>query len=799
MISKKRYWGLALPIYDCGECGTVEVIGGREELRERAVEGWDAFEGHTPAPAVGRRGADRVPGVRRAGRADQGRRQPVARRRDRAVLARSTTARTRTTGRSGSRPTSSPRASRASSATGSTRCSRCRRCSSGRSRSRRSSATPSCSARTGARCTRAGATRSSSTRRPTGWASTSCAGCSRRPGPRTTSCSAGTPPTRRAASCWSCGTCTRSSSPTRGWPAGRRRAAIDEAIAGGRRRVAGARPLDPVPRGRASPRTSGHGSATSTRWAPRARSARSSTTCPPGTCAGRATGCAQAPTRPTATRRSRRSTRRSISLSRTLAPILPFLSETLYQNLVVVGRSRSCPTASTSRAGRPTTMAAHRDEPLERAMALVRGAVDLARTLRAQAGMRTRQPLATGVARGARTAALGAGRRAARAVRGRAQRAAGRGHRGRLRARRATGEAAAAEDRQAARDRRSRPSWPPRATGAVEFHADGSVTLGGVTLAADEVEIQATPRPGTAVADRRRAGRRARHRADARAARRGRRPRAPARDPGPAQGGRAGPRRPDRRCGSTASPRRSSRTSRPWPPRRSPTSCGVTRRRTACRSRRSASRPATRGSRSGASATGRDPVTRAPDRSRRRSGRSTTTTDDVEIVEDEAGAAATARRPRPDAGRVARAVDRALDRVRGHRHRRPRASTRRRRRGSRRSSTPARDESIGDWLRVVHGAELRGAVRAAAAVRADLRGRVARRRRRSSSCTTAGPGRGYLTTVALALLLGGAIGNLLDRLRLRLRRRLRRHGHRQLAVLHVQRRRRRDHHGDRCC
>jgi isoleucyl-tRNA synthetase len=48
MISKKRYWGLALPIYDCGECGTVEVIGGREELHERAVEGWDAFEGHTP-------------------------------------------------------------------------------------------------------------------------------------------------------------------------------------------------------------------------------------------------------------------------------------------------------------------------------------------------------------------------------------------------------------------------------------------------------------------------------------------------------------------------------------------------------------------------------------------------------------------------------------------------------------------------------------------------------------------------------------------------------------------------------
>jgi isoleucyl-tRNA synthetase len=48
MISKKRYWGLALPIYDCSACGTVEVIGGREELRERAVEGWEAFDGHTP-------------------------------------------------------------------------------------------------------------------------------------------------------------------------------------------------------------------------------------------------------------------------------------------------------------------------------------------------------------------------------------------------------------------------------------------------------------------------------------------------------------------------------------------------------------------------------------------------------------------------------------------------------------------------------------------------------------------------------------------------------------------------------
>jgi len=48
MISKKRYWGLALPIWDCPHCGSFDVIGGREELRQRAIAGWDQFEGHTP-------------------------------------------------------------------------------------------------------------------------------------------------------------------------------------------------------------------------------------------------------------------------------------------------------------------------------------------------------------------------------------------------------------------------------------------------------------------------------------------------------------------------------------------------------------------------------------------------------------------------------------------------------------------------------------------------------------------------------------------------------------------------------
>jgi isoleucyl-tRNA synthetase len=48
MISKKRYWGLALPIFDCHQCGHFEVIGSREELQARAISGWETFDGQTP-------------------------------------------------------------------------------------------------------------------------------------------------------------------------------------------------------------------------------------------------------------------------------------------------------------------------------------------------------------------------------------------------------------------------------------------------------------------------------------------------------------------------------------------------------------------------------------------------------------------------------------------------------------------------------------------------------------------------------------------------------------------------------
>jgi isoleucyl-tRNA synthetase len=55
LISKKRYWGLALPFWECPDCHHYEVIGDEVELKARAVEGWEVFTGgsssgreHTP-------------------------------------------------------------------------------------------------------------------------------------------------------------------------------------------------------------------------------------------------------------------------------------------------------------------------------------------------------------------------------------------------------------------------------------------------------------------------------------------------------------------------------------------------------------------------------------------------------------------------------------------------------------------------------------------------------------------------------------------------------------------------------
>lgn len=52
LISKKRYWGLALPIWECSSseagCGWFTVISGKEELKEKAGESWKNFSGHSP-------------------------------------------------------------------------------------------------------------------------------------------------------------------------------------------------------------------------------------------------------------------------------------------------------------------------------------------------------------------------------------------------------------------------------------------------------------------------------------------------------------------------------------------------------------------------------------------------------------------------------------------------------------------------------------------------------------------------------------------------------------------------------
>jgi isoleucyl-tRNA synthetase len=187
------------------------------------------------------------------------------------------------------------------------------------------------------------------------------------------------------------------------------------------------------------------------------------------------------------------------ALGRTIAPILPFLSETLYQNLVVaVAPDR--PDSVHLTAWPTAELAADRDPGLEAAMATVRVAVDLARTLRAQAGIRVRQPLARawlalpdrGIAIDEELLALFADEMNVRSVE-------------------------VIQDGSDLVERRVKVLLPKvgkrlgaaipavmaaARAGRTEFHEDGSVTIEGHRLAADEVEVQATPRPGTAVADR---------------------------------------------------------------------------------------------------------------------------------------------------------------------------------------------------------------------------------------------------------------------------------------------------------
>ena len=186
-----------------------------------------------------------------------------------------------------------------------------------------------------------------------------------------------------------------------------------------------------------------------------------------------------------------------VTLARTIAPILPFLAEGMYQNLMVAVVP-STPDSVHLTRWPAAEMAGLRNPGLERSMAVARRAVELARTLRSQVGLRTRQPLARawlaipdrGIEVDAELLSIMSDELNVKVIE------------------------RIGDDSELV-DRRVRPLLPKigkrlgaaipavmaaARDGAFELHPDGSVTLGGVTLAADEVEILATPRPGTAVA-----------------------------------------------------------------------------------------------------------------------------------------------------------------------------------------------------------------------------------------------------------------------------------------------------------
>ena len=279
-------------------------------------------------------------------------------------------------------------------------------------------------------------------------------------------------------------------------PAGRRRAGAGcrlwRARTDGRPSIAGSC------RGRpAWPRRPGASWPTTTPSRRCGRSTGSSRTSRRGISVARATGCGRAPSRRIARPRSRPSTRFSSfspgssprscrswprrSTRTSSSPVEPSLPDSVHLT--------RWPTADT---------AGYRDEPLEASMSVAMRAVELVRTLRAQAGLRTRQPIARLwlalpggdiVEREALLALVAAevNVKAIELI----------GDESELVERRVkvllpkVGKRLGSkipEVMAAARD------------GRFEIHADGSVTLAGVTVAADEVEIQASPKPGTAVA-----------------------------------------------------------------------------------------------------------------------------------------------------------------------------------------------------------------------------------------------------------------------------------------------------------
>ena len=258
-------------------------------------------------------------------------------------------------------------------------------------------------------------------------------------------------------------------------------------VRSGRRWTAGSCPAPP-----GLPRRSRASCGTSTSRRRRGSWTPTSTTSPPGTCACRAGACRAATG---ADRDAAFATLHEalVALARTVAPILPFLSDSIYRNLVADADPAAPDSVHLTRWPAPE-LAALRDEALEEAMAVARRAVDLSRTLRGAAGLKARQPLARlwlalpGGDLGEMDALLELVRVEANVkvveLIGDESELVDRGVKVLLpRVGRRLG-ARIPEVMAAARE------------GRFEIHADGSVTLAGETLAPDEVEIQATPRPG---------------------------------------------------------------------------------------------------------------------------------------------------------------------------------------------------------------------------------------------------------------------------------------------------------------
>ena len=186
-----------------------------------------------------------------------------------------------------------------------------------------------------------------------------------------------------------------------------------------------------------------------------------------------------------------------VALARTVAPILPFLADAMYGNLVA-GVDEAAPDSVHLTRWPAAELAPLRDERLEAAVSVARRAVDLSRTLRGQAGLKIRQPLAT------LWLALPGGTLAARdalleLIRGEAN----------VKTVDVIGDESELVDRGVKvllpRVGKRLGSKIPAVMAAAregrfDIRPDGSVTIEGETLAPDEVEIQATPREGTAVA-----------------------------------------------------------------------------------------------------------------------------------------------------------------------------------------------------------------------------------------------------------------------------------------------------------